>query len=237
MKNNKLFSLALMREGIKQTMGVGITLLIVSMFVSGYLPFVIMFKDNGYHTTVQFGSFFAPVFLMGYILPMIFIFTLFGFMNKRNSSDFYHSVPLSRSCVYITYTVTAMLWCTFITTVSTLFSYIMYFVNPKITISPLFIGMTIGTTFVLMLLIAAIALVAKGLSGTAFSNIVIMFLLMFLPRVIIALLTSAIQLAAPVVQIGSIPLADVGWNIIFLPLSLFRSNTDSWSVDSSTIWY
>lgn len=237
MKKNKFFSFALMREGIKQTMGVGITLLIVSMFVSGYLPFVIMFQNNGYHTTVPFENFFAPIFLMGYILPMIFIFALFGFMNKRNSSDFYHSVPLNRSCVYITYTVTAMLWCTFITTVSTLFSYMMYFVNSKITISPLFIGNTIGTTFVLMLLIASIALVAKGLSGTTFSNIAIMFLLMFLPRIIIALLTSAIQLAAPVVQIGSIPLADVNCNIIFLPISWISVGVDSWKIDSATIWY
>lgn len=237
MKKNKFFSLALMREGIKQTMSVGITLLIVSMFMSGYLPFAAMFQDYGYHITVSFGIFLLPILVMGYILPMIFIFALFGFMNKRNSSDFYHSVPLNRSCVYITYAATAMLWCTFITTVSTMFSYSMYLMNPKMTISPLFIGNTIGTTFVLMLLIAAIALVAKGFSGTAFSNISIMFLLMFVPRIFIALLTSAVQLAAPVVQISSIPLADVTCNIIFLPISMFMSNVDSWSVDSTTIWY
>ena len=236
MKKSKFFSFALMREGIKQTMGVGITLLIVSMFVSGYLPFVMMFQGySGF--AVEFANFFAPVFLMGYILPMIFIFSLFGFMNKRNSSDFYHSVPLNRSCVYITYTVTAMLWCTFITTVSTLFSYIMYFVNPQITISPLFIGMTIGTTLVLMFLVASIALVAKGLSGTVFSNIAIMFLLMFLPRIIISLLTSAIQLAAPVVQIGSIPLADIGCNIIFMPISWGIEGAYSWKISPITIWY
>ncbi|MGN1457272.1 MAG: hypothetical protein ACI4XP_04865, partial [Acutalibacteraceae bacterium] len=100
-----------------------------------------------------------------------------------------------------------------------------------------FIGMTIGTTFVLMLLIASIALVAKGLSGTAFSNIAIMFLLMFVPRTIIALFTSAIQLTAPVVQIGSIPLADVNCNIIFLPISWVRAGAYSWEIDSATIWY
>lgn len=237
MKKSKFFSLALMREGIKQTMGVGITLLIVSMFVSGYLPFVSMFQDYGFHITVSFGIFLFPIFAMGYILPMIFIFALFGFMNKRNSSDFYHSVPLNRSCVYITYAATAMLWCTFITTVSTLFSYSIYLMNPKMTVSPLFIGNTIGITFVLMLLIAAIALVAKGFSGTAFSNISIMFLLMFVPRIFIVLLTSAVQFAAPIVQINSIPLAHIGCNIIFLPISMFRANVDLWSVDSITIWY
>ena len=237
MKKSKFFSFALMREGIKQTMGVGVTLLIVSMFVSGYLPSVIIYQNYSSSTTVPFGNFFAPIFLMGYILPMIFIFALFGFMNKRNSSDFYHSIPLNRSCVYITYAVTAMLWCTFITTVSTLFSYSLYFMNPNITISPLFIGMTIGTTFVLMLLIAAIALVAKGLSGTAFSNIAIMFLLMFVPRIIIAFFSSAIQLAAPVVQISSIPLVDIGCNIIFLPLSWFVKGVYSWEIEPITIWY
>ncbi|MGN0469889.1 MAG: hypothetical protein ACI4GV_03120, partial [Acutalibacteraceae bacterium] len=236
-KKSKFFSLALMREGIKQTMGVGITLLLVSMFVSGYLPFVSMFQGYGFHITVSFGNFLLPIFAMGYVLPMIFIFSLFGFMNKRNSSDFYHSVPLNKSCVYITYAATAMLWCTFITAVSTLFSYSMYYMNPKMTVSPLFIGNTIGITFVLMLLIAAIALVAKGFSGTAFSNISIMFLLMFVPRIFIVLLTSAVQFAAPIVQINSIPLAHIGCNIIFLPISMFRTNVDSWSVDSTTIWY
>lgn len=238
MKRSKFFSLSLMREGIKQTMGVGICLLLVSMFVSGYSPFVRMFTGNWYGGyTVIFGMFFSPMFFMGYIMPMIFVFALFGFMNKRNSSDFYHSVPLNRTCVYITYAATAMLWCIFITTVSTLFSYSLYMMNTDLTISSEFIGTTIGTTFVLMLLIASIALVAKGLSGTTFSNIAIMFLLMLLPRIILELFISAIQTATPVVYASSLPIADFSWNIIFLPLSFSSANPDTWSVSASTIWY
>ena len=42
-----------------------------------------------------------PILLAAiYILAPVMVLYLFGFMNRRNSSDFYHSIPVKRASLY-----------------------------------------------------------------------------------------------------------------------------------------
>ena len=218
MRKNKYFSLSLMLEGIKQTKTLGICLTVVSIIVSCFNPFITLFSPLGasFHA-VTVNEFVAPIFSMSYFIPAILIFGLFGFMNKRNSSDFYHSVPLNRSCVYITYTAVTMVWCIFIMLVSTFASYLLCVIAPSVMITPYFIWIALYSSFIAAFLSMSIALVAMGLSGNFFSDIVTFLLLMFAPRLIISVFTSAISSAVPIVSFDSIPLLRPYINILFIP--------------------
>lgn len=102
-------------------------------------------------------------------------------MNIRKASDFYHSIPLSKTCVYLTYTVTALIWSIVTVVVSTLLSFTIYALSLKTVINIEFVWPTIISSIILAMLIASIALLAKGLSGTIFTNIIITLIIMFLP--------------------------------------------------------
>lgn len=218
MRKNKYFSLSLMLEGIKQTKTLGICLTIISIIVACFNPFkqILNGSEAQFHAfTVD--EFVLPIFSMFYFIPTILIFCLFGFMNKRNSSDFYHSVPLNRSCVYITYVAVTMIWCIFIMLVSTFSSYILCSLAPNVIITPYFIWIALYSSFIAAFLAMSVALVAMGLSGNLFSDIVTFLLLMFAPRLIILVFTSAISSAVPIVSFDSIPLLRPYINILFIP--------------------
>ena len=198
MKRNKFFSPALMLEGIKQTRVVGICFAIISVLASCGYPLLrlISYASMDYDTlkaqpyfTIDIATFSMPIFLIQYIMPIVMIFLLFNFMNIRKASDFYHSIPLSKTCVYLTYTVTALIWSIVTVVVSTLLSFIIYALSLKTVINIEFIWPTIISSIILAMLVASIALLAKGLSGTIFTNIIITLIIMFLPRVIILLLS------------------------------------------------
>ncbi|MFR7820621.1 hypothetical protein [Candidatus Pseudoruminococcus sp.] len=247
MKRNKFFSPALMLEGIKQTKVVGICFAIVSILLSCYFPFLKIMESSANYwksdVIMDLGSFVLPIFVLQYLMPIVVVFVLFNFMNSRKASDFYHSIPLSKTCIYVTYTIVALLWSLAVILVSTFLSYILYSFAPEIIINSEFIWTTIISSFILAMLITSITLVAKGLSGTLFTNIIITLIIMFLPRIIILLYTSAVNAAVKITDVSFMSFADIYNNIIFAP---FTTNQFMYGYikqetlpisNASTLWY
>lgn len=249
MKRNKFFSPALMLEGIKQTRVVGICFAIISVLASCGYPLLrlISYASMDYDTlkaqpyfTIDIATFSMPIFLIQYIMPIVMIFLLFNFMNIRKASDFYHSIPLSKTCVYLTYTVTALIWSIVTVVVSTLLSFTIYALSLKTVINIEFVWPTIISSIILAMLIASIALLAKGLSGTIFTNIIITLIIMFLPRVIILLYTTAVNDSVRITDVSFMSLTDIYNNIIFAPFSITPSILEQKTlsiVNASTLWY
>lgn len=249
MKRNKFFSPALMLEGIKQTRVVGICFAIISVLASCGYPLLrlISYASMDYDTlkaqpyfTIDIATFSMPIFLIQYIMPIVMIFLLFNFMNIRKASDFYHSIPLSKTCVYLTYTVTALIWSIVTVVVSTLLSFTIYALSLKTVINIEFVWPTIISSIILAMLIASIALLAKGLSGTIFTNIIITLIIMFLPRVIILLYTTAVNDSVRITDVSFMSLTDIYNNIIFAPFSITPAILEQKTlsiVNASTLWY
>lgn len=249
MKRNKFFSPVLMLEGIKQTKVVGICFAIISVLVSCGYPLLrlISYASMDYDTlkaqpyfTIDIDTFSMPIFLMQYIMPIVMIFLLFNFMNIRKASDFYHSIPLSKTCVYLTYTVTALIWSIVTVVVSTLLSFTIYALSLKTVINIEFVWPTIISSIILAMLVASIALLAKGLSGTIFTNIIITLIIMFLPRVIILLYTTAINTSVKITDVSFMSLTDIYNNIIFAPFiynNSFLIEKTTPILNASTQWY
>lgn len=244
MKRNKFFSPALMLEGIKQTKVIGICFAIISILVSCAFPFVKIMEYSANHwnseVIMDLGSFSMPIFAVQYLMPIVMIFVLFNFMNSRKASDFYHSIPLSKTCIYITYTVVSLLWSLAVILISTFLSYTFYAFAPEVIVNSEFIWTTIISSFILAMLITAITLVAKGLSGTLFTNIIITLIIMFLPRIIILLYTTAVNDSVRITDVSFMSLTDIYNNIIFAPFSVMSSTLEQKTLpisNASTLWY
>ena len=119
------------------------------------------------------------------VLVPVLVMMMFNFLNHRNASDFYHSIPDTRGTLYLSYCAAVMTWVLAIIGVSTLLAVSM------ISLIPGYFVVWSSVPKGLFIIISACVLVmggmmiAKGLTGTLMSNLAVSLMLLFLPRVFI----------------------------------------------------
>ena len=113
----KLFSRGLYVEGLRQLKIVGIIFLAVLLLVGvsipviqyiDYLSYVARMEELGEPVNftpdvVDFEQMCPMIFVIALIAAPIFTFMLFSPFNKRSSSDFYHSLPYTRECMFTSF--------------------------------------------------------------------------------------------------------------------------------------
>ncbi len=218
---SKFFNASLMLEGIKQTLGLGICALLITLIFSCGEPILAILQLQKYHRSeVNLLNFSISTFIIWVIVPIVMVTYLFRFMNKRSASDFYHSIPLNRTCVYVSYSMSVIFWEISSIVSSTIISYILYQIAPEYYITSSDIAaQTILACLIASFLSTSITLLAKGLSGTEFSNIVITVLIMFIPRILITSLCEAvIRSIAYIAPTSSMSFANPTLNILLVPI-------------------
>ena len=135
---------------------------------------------------------FTLLLSMIVMTPLMTLFQ-FSFLNKRHSSDFYHAIPHKRGALYVSFLLATLTWILgalwIVAGVSLLilapFSHLV--VVHMSTLIPALLQLSAGS-----LLIASVILVAMSVTGGIFANIVTAGLLLFLPRIILATLTTLV---------------------------------------------
>ena len=56
--------------------------------------------------------------------PLIFVLCAFSFLRKRRGSDFYHSIPVNRICLFSSYALAAVAWTAAIVLLLSAFNFI-----------------------------------------------------------------------------------------------------------------
>lgn len=156
------------------------------------------------------------IYVMGLILP----FSAFGWMNKRSRSDFYHSIPISRTQMFFTSLLVMALW---------MFIGIIAYAVVNALLNLLFgapFNYLLFLCIVINMLISAVEVLAAvslacALTGKRFVNIVTALVILFMPRLLLTALAGFINIAAN----GNIPSGtlsiffDPSYNIIAVPYS------------------
>lgn len=182
MKNKKIFNYNLFKEGFNQLKILGIVSFIIYMLEEA----LILIGSSEISERIVGLFDIHPIIIVTYtVLAPVFTLYLFRFLSSRNSSDYYHSIPHTRTCIYFSYLASIVAWLA-----------IIHFVTSGITIGihacmsrsftmnwdqifPLLIGTFIaalGVTF-------AIAL-ADCITGTIFTNVVVTGIILFMPRLL-----------------------------------------------------
>jgi len=134
----------------------------------------------------------------------VLTFYLFSFLNKRNSSDFYHSIPHRRETIFLSFAAAVLTWVVGGIWLCTGVSLAIFAIGSAyVTVlwsSVLFatLGLTVGC-----LLVVAAALMAMSITGGTFANIITTGLILFFPRTIILVFTSIVTFTAPVMSVDS----------------------------------
>lgn len=210
----RIFSPRLYLDGIKQLRIIGVLSTIAIALIGLILP--VMRYLNTLDSiltdyTVASVNYFEmnPLILLMFcaVAPLMALY-LFNFLNKRDSSDFYHAIPETRQCLFLSFFAAIVTWLLFIIVFTTAVITFAYAVLPHLyTVNYSSVFLTCFNAFAGSLLIAASVVIAMTVTGTVFSNVLVSLLLIFLPRLLILLAVMGVSDAFPLVN--GLPFASV----------------------------
>ncbi|MBQ2980993.1 MAG: hypothetical protein IJD58_02585 [Lachnospiraceae bacterium] len=190
--NGKLFI-----EAFKQVRVVGLTAFICLNALAIFLPVLnyMEMKEEMEHYAYQIlfetTTIMLPLVATIFIITPIMYLMLFSFLTKRSGSDFYHSLPVKRTCMFVSFIIAIISWLLIITFSYTLLS----IASANICYSKFIIDYTAITNYTINIFISCIAIlgifsIGTALTGTITSNIIFSCGLLVFPRLIINTLTN-----------------------------------------------
>ena len=120
MNNKKVFSFHMFLQTLKQTRLAGFIMMAVITLISvvpiiSSLSYIKEYEQVNNVGGISGNYFLVLVFII--VVPVISL-VVWSFLNKRSSSDFYHSIPYTRLCIYLSKTAAIITWITGILVVS-----------------------------------------------------------------------------------------------------------------------
>lgn len=127
---------------------------------------------------------FAPVALALVAFAPLLAFLMFSYLNDRGKSDFYHSIPQTRLCTYISFSASIAAWLSAVLLATTAINLILWS-------TAVYHTMVIGEVLAVMacvllgsLLTMTIATVAMMLTGTTVSNLFVAVLILLVAPIV-----------------------------------------------------
>ncbi len=221
MLSTKFFNLRLYLEALKRLKVIGLATAILSVTISGLIPVVQWMSADRYWepqiNTVEHQTLCLPLYATIFIAPFFFM-SLFSFLNKRKESDFYHAIPYTRTCVYVSFVAAAMSFVFAIQIASALTAGVLWALSPYAVFR---ISELISLTLMCMLaaaLLSSIMMLAITLTGTDMTTALMFFLFTLLTRLIMLYASECLQNEIWILPRNSIPFLDFTW---FLPFAMF----------------
>lgn len=219
-KNNSLFNIGLYIDALKQLRLIGF----ISFGIISAISVIIMAgrtMDMEYY-----GSTPVVVTTLATCIPMYLIFMLcvpimtlylFSFLTKRSASDYFHSFPQNRGCLYNTYFLAIATWNFIITFGTAIVIGVAYGIaNSYFVFSYMNLIRFSIAIFLCGLMVEVSISIACAITGTLFTNICVAALILFLPRLIMMLMVRMITSNLEIlVQSKILPLLDYNYNPIF----------------------
>ena len=225
----KVFNSKLYKDGIRQLLLPGVILAIVTALAT-VIPIVMQLIEIRSYQWSGIGPFYPThvgmhmslmcfMFIGGYILP----YNLFKFVNKRNASDFYDSLPNTRLCTYLSFGLSAFTWIVAIVFENVLCQYLMsFFYNggrmELFGTIKYFLFYAIAS-----LIVAASTMMGISLTGTPFTNFVASGLVLLLPRAIITVFEVMAVVGGQIISLSSLPriISPANNFVVAVPFSMF----------------
>lgn len=207
MNKQRIFHMGLFREGVRQTRLIGLGGLVITMLFTA-IPWLISYLEQlGTAATPSIINFCeANMLLVAQFClfsPLMTLY-LFRFLNRRDSSDFYHSMPHTRETLHGSYFCAVEFWNVLTTLCVSALVLLLYgaFGGASVNMAsvlPFLLNMLAAQLFV-----AAAVLLAMSITGTSFSNVMVALMIIFVPRIFITMVTDMIQSYCCVIDIENL---------------------------------
>lgn len=203
----RMFSPRLYLDGIKQLRIIGVLCTVAIAFIGIISPVMsyLSQRESGFeyttpHTLNYLNMNPLIILLFCAIAPLMVLY-LFSFLNKRDSSDFYHAIPETRQCLFLSFFGAVVTWLLFITVTTGAIITFVYSLFPQLyEVNYSSVLILSFNAFAGALFIAAAVAIAMCVTGTVFTNVLVALLLIFLPRMLIQIAIIAVADALPLVS-------------------------------------
>lgn len=228
MKN--LFNFNLYKESLKQQRVIGLIGTVITLISAFILPIKYYldaieadkYIDAADKSTVNIlNSGYNYLLYPCFFAPLLILFT-FSFLNNRNSSDFYHSVPHKRQTIFFSFFAASVTWLLVSVILTTFTSSLLYIIFSNyllVNITNLILFAI--NVFFSSLMVMAITAFAISITGTLLTNVTVSLMIIFIPRIMIISIVNNISSNLGNISGSLIPLLDMKYNSIFLLLNSY----------------
>lgn len=224
MKN--LFSKKLYLQGLRKIRTIGIAMAIVLIALNALFPIVSIlgsqFSYNPNQTVyVVEAAFVAPCSVIVLLFAPIMVYSMFSYLNDRKSSDFYHSLPQKRICVFISFILAIFTWIFGVLLASAFLNAILWAIAVYYTVSVSAIILSFLTYLIAALVLCGFMILAMTVTGTTISNILVFLLFALFVRAFGLFFLYGLYEVAPMFHVANswLHIFDIDF---FLPLSLLE---------------
>lgn len=171
-----------------------------------------------------------PLLILTYcVMAPLMMLYLFQFLNKRAASDFYHAIPNSRVSLFFSFFAAVMTWLAAAAVVSTLLSLAGFLLlGPAVAVNGFSLLILLFNSMAACLFVCGAVAVAMCVTGTLFTNVTVSLLIIFMPRLLLAVFCSTLQEMLPMISsLYFIPPLDSQYNVVTnLLFGAFNGNAD-----------
>lgn len=251
---NRWFSFPLYREGLRQSrilMFIFLITLLISQVIEPLMTSVSTLSISNQtnrvlsQTSVTASEVLAPMWMLVYLMAPLLTLHLFGAFNHRSSSDFYHSLPYSRSSILISWEAAILTIGMGMVFIGTALGYVTYACFPDLYTLSLDGMVDIWLSyFAAMLFVVSSCLIAVSVTGSLLPNLTVSLLVVFLPRLTLFFILLMITQQVEVVDTEYFaPFLHFNYNVFFSGFEEEVKNyiygsgfwTDNWLNDGYTL--
>ena len=224
------FSTKLYFQGLKKIRISGTAFALIIILLNAFLPIIGIIDSANYSSPYHVASvveynMVVPFCMLVIVLVPILAHDMFSFLNERNQSDFYHSIPQKRTCVYVSFTAAVLTWAFGTIIVSTLVNTILWSLasSYSFSLSTIILGML--PFLVLSVQMAGVMILAMTVTGTKISNFLVAILFFLFFRAMSTFCVTALDEVSNVININYGAYKYFGLEF-FLPFSLLLGILD-----------
>lgn len=227
MNNKKIFSVNMFWQTFKQLKVIGILSMAVTLFfvvfpqinsALYYLKHIKLYGEDQIDASAKmvYASNIDILSITFILFTPILVLYVWNFLNKKNSSDFYHSLPYKRECLYFSKLAAVFAWQVMIHVVTYVCLMITFAVFKDCFIVEMWMVFRVFLSiFIANLLCGSAISLACALTGNVFSNICLSGLIIFLPRFLCIMIETFAAIKVPTVSDYQVfPLINDAHNIV-----------------------
>lgn len=232
----RFFSVKLYVEGIRQLKVVGVIFLIIATLVNCILPLIELLVKAGVFemesptTEASALDMSQFTFILVVLAAIIMTFNLFKFLNKRSGSDFYHSLPVTRPCLFFSLCASVLTVVVFVFAIPILLAGLLYVIAGVKFLWDIS-ALCLLSYALCALLLMACTLFGMSLTGTFISGFMMGLIVFLLPRILIMVYTSLLNNLTVIADVQTLNIFTYpAYNLpVNLCLSFFSITSMSWA--------
>lgn len=198
---NRIFSAGVYRESMRRMLRAGSILGIVLLLGAVFYPITMhaSASDTVFATAFSLLPFMILVPTVG---APVLAWIAFSFLRHRNTSDFYHALPVARRCLYCSVAAALCTWLVLLTAVPIGAGWLTIYLLPHFSLSAASVLMQALCMLTAALQITAVVVFAQCITGTFFSSLIVGGMTLFAPRILIYSITQILDNVLLVMTFG-----------------------------------